>query len=230
MSMRKPDLPRPTHPAAAYRREGDTLVIELSLRQTAQIFNSLDPSPFHEKELDSDAARYIADAVRDIGVDQPIKLSVELPAHELRGAAAASIGDAIRYHFAYRLQTARRDLRLQFRRGRTSLLIGLLFLFTCMALREVAHSFPQSAVMRILAEGLLILGWVAMWSPLEVFLYGWWPIVGERRLLERLAVIDVELLPLREGIASTPIPSEHGAATTPPSLERGQQRDSTLAG
>ncbi len=202
MRMRKPDLPRPTHPAAAYRRDGDTVVIELSLRQTAQLFNSLDPSPFHEKELDADAARYIADAVRDIGVDQPVKLSIELPPAELRRPAAASMGDAIRYHFAYRLQTARRNLRDALRRGRTSLLIGLLFLCACMALRELAYSFPQSAVMRILAEGLLILGWVAMWGPLEVFLYGWWPLIGERRLLERLAVIEVDLGPLRDGPAN----------------------------
>ena len=76
-----------------------------------------------------------------------------------------------------------------------SLLIGLGFLILCMALREGALSYTQTAVLRIVGEGLLILGWVAMWGPLEVFLYGWWLIVGRRRILERLAVVDVELVP-----------------------------------
>jgi len=84
-------------------------------------------------------------------------------------------------------------------RGRTSLLIGLVFLAVCMAGREVALSFVPSAIQRILSEGLLIIGWVAMWGPLEVFLYGWWPIVGRRRILERLAVVDVELAPRGNG-------------------------------
>ena len=28
----------------------------------------------------------------------------------------------------------------------------------------------------VIRESLLIGGWVAMWRPLEVFLYDWWPI------------------------------------------------------
>ena len=39
----------------------------------------------------------------------------------------------------------------------------------------------------ILKESLLIGGWVAMWRPLEIFLYGWWPILVEARLCDRLS-------------------------------------------
>ncbi len=88
-------------------------------------------------------------------------------------------------------------------RGRTSLFIGLAFLAACMAGREVALSLVPSAIQRILSEGLLIIGWVAMWGPLEVFLYGWWPIIGRRRILERLAVVDVELVARANGREAT---------------------------
>jgi hypothetical protein len=43
----------------------------------------------------------------------------------------------------------------------------------------------------ILRESLIIAGWVVMWHPLEVLLYGLWPVIRERRLLERLAAADV---------------------------------------
>ena len=32
-----------------------------------------------------------------------------------------------------------------------------------------------------------------MWRPLEIFLYDWWPINSDRRLLERLARMTVRL-------------------------------------
>jgi hypothetical protein len=198
-TRKKHRAPPVAHPMSAYRRRGEDILIELSLNKIGQLYNSFDPSPFHEKELDSDADAYIFSAVREIGADKPIKLVIDLPPEELTAPGAADIERAIRNHFAYRLQTARRDLRHELQRGRTSVLIGLAFLVGCMATREVALTAVPSAIQRILSEGLLIIGWVAMWGPLEVFLYGWWPIVGRRRILERLAVVDVELVPRAGG-------------------------------
>jgi hypothetical protein len=185
--------PPVAHPTAAYRREGETLLIEISLNQVQQLYNSFDPSPFHEKDLDDEADRYIFTAAREIGADKPFKLVIHLPGEAAGAADARAIESSIRKHFLYRLQTARRDLRHELSRGRTSLVIGLAFLAVCMIGREVALGFVPSAVQRILSEGLLIIGWVAMWGPLEVFLYGWWPIAGTCRILERLALLDVEI-------------------------------------
>lgn len=36
-------------------------------------------------------------------------------------------------------------------------------------------------------------GWVAMWRPLEVFLYQWWPIRADIRLFERLGRMPVRI-------------------------------------
>jgi hypothetical protein len=40
-------------------------------------------------------------------------------------------------------------------------------------------------------------GWVAMWRPLEVFLYDWWPIRAEARLFDRLSAMAVRVIPSR---------------------------------
>jgi hypothetical protein len=194
------------HPVEAFRREGDTILIEINIRQIAQLFNSLDPSPFQERELDDEADRYIFTAAREIGADKPFKLVIHLSGEATNEPGAAAIEAAIRSHFLYRLQTARRDLRHELRRGRMSLAIGLAFLIVCMAARELAPALWPSALQRILSEGLLIIGWVAMWGPLEIFLYGWWPIAGTCRILERLAGLDVDLRAREEG---TPPASRH---------------------
>ena len=48
---------------------------------------------------------------------------------------------------------------------------------------------------RLVEESLLILGWVANWRPLEIFLYDWWPLVRRRDLYRRLSEAGVETKP-----------------------------------
>ena len=45
----------------------------------------------------------------------------------------------------------------------------------------------------LLRESLSIGGWVAMWRPMEVFLYDWWPIRAEARLYDRLSAMPVRI-------------------------------------
>ena len=61
--------------------------------------------------------------------------------------------------------------------------------------RLVGQLLGESAVALLSREGLIIVGWVAMWRPLEIFLYDWWPILGDKRIRERLSRIAVRVIP-----------------------------------
>ncbi len=64
-----------------------------------------------------------------------------------------------------------------FRRGRVSLLIGIAFLASSLIAGEMASQMlVANPFAEILRESLLIGGWVAMWRPLQIFLYDWWPL------------------------------------------------------
>ena len=173
----------------AYRRDGGVCLIEITLRELKQLFNTLDPAPFHEKDLDSAAEEYIVSSVRELG-SQPSRLVLHLPpgttADEARGAVVA-----IRNYFAGRTRHVHEQLRLLFVRGVISLLIGLAFLATCLSVRELLMAGVHPGDV-ILSEGLLILGWVAMWKPVEIFLYDWWPDLDKRRLFKRIAHLQIE--------------------------------------
>ena len=39
----------------------------------------------------------------------------------------------------------------------------------------------------------MVIGWVALWRPVEMYLYDWWPLRRESRLLERLSRMPVSL-------------------------------------
>jgi hypothetical protein len=57
----------------------------------------------------------------------------------------------------------------------------------------IARLLGERRISEILRESLLIGGWVAMWRPMEVFLYDWWPIRADAQLADRLSAMRVRL-------------------------------------
>lgn len=176
-----------------YRQENGVNLIEIRLNSIQQFFNSLDPSPFHEKDLDREAEAYIDESAREFPIAAALKLILYVPQKEMAAAENARVDEAVHHYFGYRLWLERAALRRELSYGRTTLAIGLAFLFVCIALRQLIFSDGDSTAYQIVAEGLLISGWVAMWRPLQVFLYDWWPIRRNCRLYEKLARLPVEL-------------------------------------
>ena len=173
----------------ADRAAHDT-AIEIRLSHPQQLFNSLDPSPFHERDLDDDAEQYIVDSADEYPLDQPLTLVVYLPAGQPSGEPPDLAG-GIHHYFAYRADETRRRLRIFFREGRIALIVGVTFLFACIVLRQLILMTAKGLVTQIADEGLYIVGWVAMWRPLEIFLYDWRPIRRRQRLFAKLAEIPI---------------------------------------
>jgi hypothetical protein len=186
------DLPQPTSPEDAippgYQR------IEVRVAELRQLFNAIDPSPFTGRDLDPRAEEFIVGWGRDLSANAPIGLVVHLE----RGAGppdeAAVLRDAVHEFFRERASATRRRLRGHFRRGRISLAIGLAFLAAALGVGDaLARYFDNGRLGEVLRESLLIGGWVAMWRPLEMFLYDWWPIQADARLFDRLGAMPVRL-------------------------------------
>lgn len=167
-------------------------VIELRLRELSQLFESLDPSPFFEKDLDPKAEEYIVDSVRELPPRTARTLVVHLD--QPAGLPEQKVGDAVREHFARQSRLLQRKLRLLMRRGFVSLGIGIAFLAVIVGISQgVGRLMGEDDLALLFQEGLLIVGWVAMWRPLEIFLYDWWPILGERRVHDRLSRMQVRI-------------------------------------
>lgn len=169
-------------------------VIQLKLRDVSQLFNSLDPSPFNEKDLDHDAEEFIVSWARELRAHAKLKLVLHLDNAPAAPLTAASVGESVRHYFAYRASINRLDLRQMLSQGRTSLLIGICFLAACLFLGgEIAHHERPSTFMDIVRESLTIGGWVAMWRPMEIYLYDWWPLRRRGTLLAKLSHMQIDL-------------------------------------
>jgi hypothetical protein len=173
---------------------GASHVIQLKLRDVAQLFNSLDPSPFNEKDLDHDAEEFIVSWAREFRQRDKLRLLLHLDNPLPAATTAASVGESIRHYFAYRASINRLEFRQLLKQGRTSLLIGVGFLAGCLILGDIIsrHAKPD-AFWDIARESLTICGWVAMWRPMEIHLYEWWPLKRKGALLDQLSHIQVEV-------------------------------------
>jgi len=169
-------------------------VIEVRVAELRQLFHSNDPSPFRERDLDPAAERFIVDWSRELPADAHLALVVHLERGAGRPDEVDILREAVREFFGQREVAARRTLRELFRRGRISLAIALAFLASSILVGDwVVGFFRDSRLVQVFREGLLIAGWVAMWRPIEVFLYDWWPIRAEARLFSRLSSMPVRI-------------------------------------
>jgi hypothetical protein len=172
----------------------DHAAIELRIRELGQIFNSLDPSPFTERDLDDDAEAYIVGWAREVDTGVPFRIVVHLPATEAEKAQERGLESAIGNYFAYRVGMLERDLSDLSRVGRRSLVIGIAVLAVCIGLSQILRTaLPQSALGQLLAEGIMIFGWVANWRPAEILLYDIWAVRRRVGLYRRLADAQIEL-------------------------------------
>ena len=172
----------------------DSEVIDIRISDIRQLFNSLDPSPFHERDLDRDAEEFIVGWADEYPLSSPLELVIRVPAEQLDQARQSNIPQAIHNYFSYRAVASARRIRFQLREGRFALAMGLAFLVSCIVLRQLCGSITPAPVQQVFQEGLLILGWVAMWRPLQIFLYDWWPVRHHGRLYQKLATMKVNVL------------------------------------
>jgi len=169
-------------------------VIDVRLTSIGQLVHAFDPSPFHERDLAGDAENYIVEAARECPRREPLAIRVHLPAAQVTGKSEQDIANAIRQTFANRARSESNSLRRLFKAGRRAALIGFTIFGLCLTASwwlSVHHA--GDALGKILAESLIIFGWVAIWRPSEIFLYDWHPIAEDRKLYARLAAAKVEV-------------------------------------
>ena len=170
--------------------------IELRVVELPDLFNSMDPTPFHHRDLDTDAEKFLESWAQEFPPDSHFRIVVHIEKMPQEDPAPL-VAEAIHNHFEYKAVLAKRSLRQLLLEGRTSLLIGIGFLALCLIAADLLSGFASNTFLKLLKESLIIGGWVAMWHPLRIFLYGWWPIVRKGRIYRNLARASVHVTPVK---------------------------------
>jgi hypothetical protein len=169
--------------------------LEVHVAEMKQLFNSMDAAPFRERDLDPRAEDFIVEWARELRTEEPLSLIVHLGREAAAPEQAATLQDAVREFFKDRAIATQRRLRQLLRRGRISLVIGVAFVAAAVVVGDlIASLFTREHLAVVLKESLAIGGWVAMWGPLDILLYEWWPVRAEVRLYDRLSAMVVEVV------------------------------------
>ena len=168
--------------------------LQIKVTVLDELFNSLDPAPFFTQELAPAAERYIETWANKFPARSQLHLSIHSKAGPPGGLHGSRIARAVCQHFTSRAQATKNDLKELLWQGRLSMLIGCCFVVLCMLLADLLRTQGSSPFHVIVREGLTIVGWVALWRPIQIFLYDWWPVWRRMQVLTNLARMRVELL------------------------------------
>lgn len=176
------------------RKPSEAHHLELRVRDMAQLFNSMDPTPFHNKDLDCDAEAFIETWAQGFDSHSALSLTIHLENFPTEGDPGALLNEAIHNHFDYKARQVRHSLSYLFRQGRASLLIGVAFVTLCLLVADAIAQLGKGTSIAIARESLTIVGWVAMWRPLQIFLYDWWPLLRRIRIYEMLVDATIRVV------------------------------------
>ena len=190
------------------KKHGTSATVNIHVRDLAQMFNSFDPSPFWDRDLDREAAEFIEDEFSDKRSADRWHLHVY--ARE-RLASAGDLRAAVTRYYTRMATAMQMRLREQLRVGEIALLAGVGIFTLCISLRGILASAIHLLPVAV-DQGLIVLAWIALWRPIEVLAYGWVPLYRKLKLYKRLAAMQVTV---REEAASGHVLGEPLPGSTP---------------
>jgi hypothetical protein len=85
--------------------------IELRIVKLAELFNSMDPTPFHHRDLDTDAVEFLESWAMEFPQDSHFRIQIHIEQMPKEDPAPVMV-EAIHNYFEYKSVLARRNLRL----------------------------------------------------------------------------------------------------------------------
>ena len=165
----------------------------MRVKTCSQLFDSRDPAPFRERDLDDDFVEYIVASAREFSISSPLKIVIYIEESETKNLPRDSIREAIHSYLTYRIDMLRGDLKSYIKRAQLFLLIGLIVLAACIAAAQSLNGGNPPWPLGILREGIVVFGWVSIWKPIELILFDWYPLFEKLRLYKKLLATEIEI-------------------------------------
>lgn len=171
--------------------------IPILLKDIEDAVETLVPLPLPYLNLDSDLVAYVEETVGTLPPKTRLRLVIELPAEKIRPAERELVSAVLSAYFTERMRRRKREERAALKDVGAACLWGFAFMLGCQLVRWIAQFPEHPALTNTISEGLLVLGWVALWNPYDRLLFSWWPAVKRHALVKRIARAGIDLRPAR---------------------------------
>jgi hypothetical protein len=170
----------------------ETSEIKLQLININELLRS-PISLYRKRTIKSDAEEFIVEEAEALPRKAAINMKVHLALSEAKHKDEIAI--AIHRHFCYRREQSQKKYKRTFQYGWRILFIALGLLAVIFSITEIAvRLIPDNRLVLFIRESFIILGWVALWRPLELLLYDWYPVKTNINLYYRLEHSNVQVI------------------------------------
>lgn len=169
-------------------------LIEIRLESPEQFLHALDPFPARNSNLEPDIADYVIDCAADLPAGADLAIIIHLRDYEPSQEKEAAMTQIFHAYFRARADLEMKRKRQSFSDGRQNLMIGIFAGSLCMLTLWVLNSIGgEASLWRFVRESIVIIGWVLVWKPAEIFLYDWKPFERRKKLFLRLSQAAVKM-------------------------------------
>lgn len=171
------------------RNANDEIIINISTDKIEDLYNNFDRrSPFLKKDLSEDFVTYLIDCVSEIDQQKfVIHINFETPTQT---SSLSRIKNSIHNFFLYMKELETKQMRSRAKTSGILLCVGAVLAFIAL-LMNTSTLVNENLFLGVIAEGLSVATWVALWEALATFLIRWMPSRKKIFLYEQIAQADV---------------------------------------
>ena len=132
----------------------------------------------------------------DVPVPSEFRLIVRLPEQALREVEPymrTSVDLTLKGYFLAREKRIAERLHEHFQDAWKMFGFGFAFMLACTLLRTYLAPEEVHSLMSSFREGLLVIGWVALWKPVEELLFNWWTLKRELVSWHKLSKMEMKV-------------------------------------
>jgi hypothetical protein len=168
--------------------KGD-VVIDVAATRVEDLYNDYDKcSPYIRRDLERELVDYLIDCAKEI---RPRRFVIRFTlGHFPDQTKQARVCRSINAYFMYLDEVERQKGRQILRKSAALLLIGLMILSLSVSLHQ-ALGDARTVMESVVAEGLTIAAWVALWEALAALVLEWLPQQRNLSLFKGLASASV---------------------------------------
>lgn len=167
-------------------------IVKIAIRSVDSLLDS-DGSPLASPGIHPEVAREILLKTKSCDAKKEFRIEFEVPAAD--AVRTEEVRAALSQHFQHDGVEAEQELAELYRDARRSSAIGLTAALLLVVASELLINFGSYNLLIAIGRGLIILAWVALWHPADLFLYAHFPIRRRKRLAKSLSEAEVVLIP-----------------------------------
>ncbi len=165
-------------------------VLEMRVSSVDALFAEFHAETISERPLSDGARLYVLDLWESAGEPKPEALVIRAPVGERSRTDEHAVKEAVRGDFLDHSGPFHKAAHFS-HRERLAASIGIAILLISIAISTTLEQLTGNVIVAGLAQGIVVIGWVALWVPAQRFAVDLVPHRFERRSYARLAQLEI---------------------------------------